>query len=61
MSCNKFIIPLNVSVSIVSIKTPAIIEAYIANSGLYCFSMTMIITDIKPIPIILIISIDLLL
>ena len=41
----------------VSINTPAIIDAYMANSGLYCFNITIIITAIKAIPIILIISI----
>ena len=51
------IIPESVPDAKVSISTPAIIEAYIANSGLYCFSITIIITAIKAIPIIFIISI----
>ena len=37
-------------------NTPAIIDTYIANSGLYCFRITIIISASKPIPIILITS-----
>ena len=38
-------------------NTPAIIDTYIANSGLYCFRITIIISASKPIPIILITSV----
>ena len=50
---NKFIIPsslLNIK-NIIAI--PAIIEIYIANSGLYCLIIIIIINDTSPIPIIL--------
>ena len=40
-----------------NINTPAIIDTYIANSGLYCFRITIIISASKPIPIILITSV----
>ena len=40
-----------------NIRTPAIIDTYIANSGLYCLSIIAIIRAINPIPIIFIMSI----
>lgn len=33
-----------------SIKAPAINDTYIANSGLYCFNIIIIINAIRPIP-----------
>ena len=55
--CNKFIIPVNLSTTINNINAPAIRLTYITNSGFYCFSITIIIKAIRPIPIIFNISI----
>ena len=48
ISCISVIISDIESVSINIINTPASIDAYIANSGLYCFIIIIIITAIKP-------------
>ena len=36
--------------TIINISAPAIKETYIANSGLYCFRIIIIISAIRPIP-----------
>lgn len=53
---NNLITSANFSKASPKIKIPAIIDMYIANSGLYCFIINEIITAISPIAIILIIS-----
>lgn len=50
-------IPASPSNTIKNIIMPAIIDTYIANSGLYCLIIVIIITATIPIPTILIISI----
>ena len=52
-----FIIPVSLSMLKSIISTPAAIDMYIANSGLYCFIIIIIIREIRPRPIIFIISI----
>lgn len=54
---NKSIIADTLSIINIKIITPAIIDTYITNSGLYCFKIIIIISAINPTPIIFIISI----
>ena len=56
IDCSKLIIPVIFYIDKIKINTPAIIETYIAYSGLYCFKMIAITNAIRPIPIIFIIS-----
>ena len=56
IDCIRFIISLNLLNINHIIIIPAVIDIYIANSGLYCFTIIMIINDIIPIPTIFIIS-----
>ena len=42
--CNKFIIPVSLSVTISNIRTPTKRLIYILNSGLYCFKIIIIIS-----------------
>ena len=44
IDCNKFIIPVSLSVTISNIRTPTKRLIYILNSGLYCFKIIIIIS-----------------
>lgn len=45
---SKSNIPVNLSITKNNIKTPAINDMYIANSGLYCLIITIIISATRP-------------
>ena len=56
----KLTIPASLSINMNMISALAISDMYTANSGLYCFMIIIIITAVRAMPIIFIISIFLL-